>query len=408
MATRPRRVLYVENGIGYGGAIICLRHLVRHLDPTRYTPMVVTGRTGERYRDIANDVPWQHIADRRLDTVGWRAKLDAARWPDAVPGLRTLLSQVIARSDDLGNFLPFFIQFLWTTLRFRPDVIHTNNEPLCNRAAVLVARLLNIPLVAHVRSNLTASRLQRWLYKKPDCYISVSHWVSDALAGLDVPAEKRRVVYDGINLDKLDMQADGNRFRKQFGIPNGAFAVGLVGLLIPWKGQEIFIDAARTLNAEIPDLRMLIVGGTPDECMEYEHELRAAVAREGLQDTVLFTGNISDMPAAYNGLDVVVSASTAPEPLGTVVIECMAMARPLIGPAHGGAAEMADHEETALLFEPGNADALAEAIARMHREPGLRETLGNNARRKALKTFSVETHAHDIQAIYDRILENRR
>jgi hypothetical protein len=54
----PRKVLYVENGIGYGGAIICLRHLVRHLDPARYRAMVVTGRDGPLYADIANDAPW--------------------------------------------------------------------------------------------------------------------------------------------------------------------------------------------------------------------------------------------------------------------------------------------------------------------------------------------------------------
>jgi len=47
------RILYVENGIGYGGAIICLRHLIRNLDRSRFTPMVVTGRTGSQYQEIA-------------------------------------------------------------------------------------------------------------------------------------------------------------------------------------------------------------------------------------------------------------------------------------------------------------------------------------------------------------------
>ena len=65
--SRPRRVLYVENGIGYGGAIICLRHLVRNLDPARYDAMVVTGRGEPLYRDIANETTWKHIPDRRIE-----------------------------------------------------------------------------------------------------------------------------------------------------------------------------------------------------------------------------------------------------------------------------------------------------------------------------------------------------
>jgi glycosyltransferase involved in cell wall biosynthesis len=401
MQRKPQRVLYVENGIGYGGAIICLRHLVKHLDYNRYQPLLITGRTGERYRDIANDVPWKHIPDRHFDTVGWRAKLDAATFPSRIPGLRFVLSQLIARTDDLGNFLPFFIQFLWTAICFRPHIIHTNNEPLCNRAAVLVAKMMRVKLAAHVRSNLEASKLLHWLYTKPDLFLSVSHWVSDALADLDVPEDKRRVIYDGIDLSRLNIHAGGTPFRQQHQIGNDDFAVGLVGLLIPWKGQRIFLEAAKQLHTQIPGLKMVIVGGTPDECSDYEAELRRTVSNEGLQDCVLFTGNINDMPSAYNGLDIVVSASTDPEPLGTMVIECMAMARPLIGPAHGGAAEMADHEETALLFKPGSADDLAESILRLYREPELRQHIATQARQKALLTFAVETHADAVQALYD-------
>ncbi|MCP5006189.1 MAG: glycosyltransferase family 4 protein, partial [Planctomycetes bacterium] len=112
----------------------------------------------------------------------------------------------------------------------------------------------------------------------------------------------------------------------------------------------------------------------------------------------------TDMPVVYNGLDIVVSASTSPEPLGTVVIESMAMARPLIGPNHGGAAEMMDDKETGLLFEPGNAEDLARAILQFSESFKLRKSLGSAAREKALKTFAVTEHVRKIQMVYDTLL----
>lgn len=404
--SKPNKILYVENGIGYGGAIICLRHLVRNLDRSRFEPMVVTGRTGPQYREIADEARWQHIPDRHIDVVGAHRVLDAATWPDRVPGLRLLVNQVLGRLDDVGNFLPFFLRLLWSAWRFDADLIHANNEPLCNRAALLVAKVLRIPAICHVRGNLDGSRMMQWTFRLPDHFTPVSHWVSKGIQEkFGVPEEKITVIYDGLELEKLDTQADGAKFRSSFGVPAEAFTVGLVGLLIPWKGQDIFLDAARLLQSEIPNLKMLIVGGTPDDCIPYEQHLRERVAAENLEDTVIFTGHATDMPVVYNGLDVVVSASTSPEPLGTVVIESMALGRPLIGPNHGGAAEMMEHEKTGLLFEHGHADSLARAIKKFYDQPILRKELGAAAREHALSAFAVKRHVNEIQAVYDRFLK---
>ncbi|MBV1909581.1 MAG: glycosyltransferase, partial [Kangiellaceae bacterium] len=155
----PKRILFVENGIGYGGAIICLRHLVRNLDRSLFTPMVITGRTGPQYREIANEAQWQHIPDRHIDIVGAHTNLDAIGWIDKIPVLRLLTNQILARTDDLLNFLPFFLQLWWTAWRFKADLIHANNEPLCNRAALLVGKMLKIPTVCHVRGDQDGSRL---------------------------------------------------------------------------------------------------------------------------------------------------------------------------------------------------------------------------------------------------------
>ncbi|NOR71170.1 MAG: glycosyltransferase [Methylomarinum sp.] len=400
-----KKILYVENGIGYGGAIICLRHLVRNLDRSLYTPMVITGRTGPQYQEIANEALWKHIPDRHIDIVGAHRKLDPATWPDKILGLRFIINQILARADDLFNFLPFFISLLWTAKQFKADLIHANNEPLCNRAALLVGKILKIPTVCHVRGDQDGSKLMTWAFSLPDHFIPVSHWVADNIQKkLNVPPKKITVIYDGIALDKLHITADGTSFRKQLNIQEDAFSVGLVGLLIPWKGQEIFLDAAKLLKEKIPHLKMIIIGGTPDDCISYEEMLRQRVKDESLEDIVVFTGHISDMPAAYNGVSIVLSASTSPEPLGTVVIESMAMGRPLIGPNHGGAKEMMEHNKTGLLFEAGNATSLADTIYQFYNSKDLREKLGKAAREKALATFAVEDHVKHVQNIYNQLL----
>ncbi len=399
-----RRILYVENGIGYGGAAVCLRHLVRHLDRRRYDPLVVTGRRGGPWEGFAEDAPWRPIRDRWVDVVAMKGRLARAAWPDRLPGLRWLAGQLLARLDDLANFFPLLLGLLATALRFRPHLIHANNEPLCNRAALLVGRLLRLPVVCHVRGQRDAGGSLSLFYRLPDHFLAVSQWVADEIVELGIDPGQVEVVYDGIELEQMDQGADGAAFRRDHGLPADAFVVGLVGLLIPWKGQGVLLDAAPAILAAIPEAHLVLAGGTPEECTAYEAELRDRVRQEGVEGRVHFLGHVTDMAALYNGLDVVLSCSTSPEPLGTVVIEAMAMGRPLVGPAHGGAAEMVEADRSGLLVPPGDADALAAAIVRLHDDPAEAARLGAAARARALALFAVETHVRRVTAAYDRLL----
>ncbi|TPQ28637.1 glycosyltransferase family 4 protein [Methylomonas koyamae] len=405
-AVKPKRILFVENGIGYGGAVICLRHLVRCLDRSQFYPIVVTGRATAQYQEIASEAVWKHIKDRHFDITAWRALVKRKPVFASNRYLRFIATQIIARADDLLNFMPFFLQLLWIAWKFEADLIHANNDPVCNRAALLAAKILHKPCVCHVRENPSYSKLAGYLYKIPDHFVSVSNWVADRMTSeLMVAREKITVVYDGIELQKLDLKADGNTFRKQFDIHTNDFVVGLVGLLIPWKGQELFLDAAKELSDKIPNLKMVIIGGTPEECSNYEEMLKNRVNNENLKNFVIFTGHIGQMESVYNGLNVVVSASTAPEPLGTVVIESMAMGRPLIGPNHGGGAEMLDNGETGLLFSAGDSESFRNAVLELYQKPDLAERLGENAQEKAIKLFSIKTHTTSIESIYFKLLK---
>ncbi|ANE55601.1 MULTISPECIES: glycosyltransferase family 4 protein [Methylomonas] len=402
---KPKRILFVENGIGYGGAIICLRHLARNLDREFFLPMVITGRTGPQYEEIAQDALWKHIPDRHFDAVAWRNKLKTATSLNKIPAFNFIANQIIARADDIFNFLPFFISLLWTAWRFKADLVHANNDPVCNRAALLVAKTLGIPSICHIRSNPVPFKAAKIFYQLPDFFIPVSNWVAERMRELlGIPDAKMQVVYDGINLDQLDLNADGRLFRQKYHIPEDAYVVGLVGLLIPWKGQDLFIDAAKILKEQIPNLKMPIIGGTPDDCIEYENRLRERVTTEDLENIIVFTGHTDKMEAVYNGLDIVVSASTDPEPLGTVVIESMAMGRPVVGPNHGGAAEMLEERTTGLLFKAKDHRDFCDAVLRVFNDNSLADQLGKNAKQKAFEMFAIKSHTKKVQMIYREIL----
>ena len=401
---RKKRILYVENGIGYGGAIICLRHLVRNLDRSQFEPYMVTGRSGEDYRQIEGETAWKHIPDRYLEINQYKDILDKNTILRKIPGARRLVHQLMGRADDIINFLPFFLRFLKLVKNLKPDLIHVNNEPLCNRAAILSGKLMKIPVVCHVRGGQKGSAMMKWLYRMPDHFIPVSHWISKSIGNLGVPKSKRTVIYDGISFDNLNFNADGMPFRDKYKISRDDFTVGLIGMLIPWKGQRDFIDATNILKDKIPNLKMMIIGGTPDEFKSYEEELRKRVKDEKLEKTVIFTGHQTDMETVYNALDIAVSASSSPEPLGTMVIETMVMGRPLIAPAHGGGAEMTEHGKTGLLFKPGEGRDLADSILKFYNHPDLRYKYGKAAKEKALETFSVKTHVTHVQSVYGEIL----
>lgn len=404
MPTSRKRILYVENGIGYGGAIICLRHLVRNLDKNKYEAMVITGRNGPQYQEIAQEAKWKCIPDRRIDISNLRNRLDKGSLTIKSPNLAKVLSQLLSRFDDIVNFLPSLIGTLVVARRFKPALIHANNEPLCNRAALLAGKILGIPVISHVRGDQQGSRMMQLLYQIPTYFIAVSRWISEGIGKTGIPPERRTFIYDGIELENLNLHADGISFRDRHQIPREAFVVGLVGLLIPWKGQRLFLEAVRTLIGDIPELVPVIVGGTPEECISYEAELKQLAADDVFQGRVIFTGHVKDMAEVYNGLDVVVSASTQPEPLGTMIIECLAMGRPLVAPNHGGAIEMVDHGTTGLLFAPGDSGALAEQIRWYYQHPSSIPTFSHAARAKALTTFSISEHIRHVQAVYEQIL----
>lgn len=124
----------------------------------------------------------------------------------------------------------------------------------------------------------------------------------------------------------------------------------------------------------------------------------------GCADRVGFTGFQSDMPSVMQALDIVVHASTEPEPFGLVLIEAMAAGRPLITSALGGASEIVTAGETALVHQAGDTSALESALLQLAQNPELRQRLADAGRRRA-EAYDVRLFAQRFCDVYDRTLQ---
>jgi glycosyltransferase involved in cell wall biosynthesis len=169
--------------------------------------------------------------------------------------------------------------------------------------------------------------------------------------------------------------------------------VGLVATYATWMGHDVVHDAARRVVQSCPDspARFYVVGGPIYRTAGSQWDRQQLLDRAAdlvAQHRVGFIGFQDDTAPVYRGLDVVVHASTRPEPFGLTIAEAMACGRAVVVARAGGAAELFDHGRDALGVPPGDVAALAEALSALLSDGALRARLGAEARRTAVERFS--------------------
>jgi glycosyltransferase involved in cell wall biosynthesis len=150
-------------------------------------------------------------------------------------------------------------------------------------------------------------------------------------------------------------------------------------------------------------LQFWIIGGavyeTPGSQFT-EAELRDLAVQLDIEKQVSFKGFQSDVPALLHQLDIVVHASTQPEPFGMTIIEAMACAKPVIVAAAGGACELIADAEDALGFKIGDAAALATAMITLIHQPQLRAALASRARQTVVSRFAQPRLGQEVLVLY--------
>lgn len=212
------------------------------------------------------------------------------------------------------------------------------------------------------------------------------------------PRRRQWLVHPGASLDAFDPSKlpAPREARAKLGLPGDGPLVGMVGRLQRWKGMHVFIAAMAQVHAARPDARAVIVGAPHETEPRHADELRAQAHALGLDGVVTFAGFQANVAEWMQAMDIFVHASDR-EPFGIVVIEAMALGKPVIAGAAGGPAEIVTDGEDGLLVPYGDERSLARAIMRYLDDHALAARLGAAARVRAA-VFDDRTYAANVIA----------
>ncbi len=176
-----------------------------------------------------------------------------------------------------------------------------------------------------------------------------------------------------------------------------------MGRLVAWKGQHVLIEALARLAPDRPRLRALIVGDAGSSDQGYAQELKDLARALGVEDRVILTGFRDDIASLLHGVDVLVHTSTLPEPFGRVIIEGMAAGAPVVGANAGAVPEIIQDGVNGLLTPPGDAWALAQAIARILDHPDDAQAMRQAARQAIETRFTTARYVSGVEHVYEVI-----
>ncbi len=212
------------------------------------------------------------------------------------------------------------------------------------------------------------------------------------------PARRQSLVYPGASLDAFDASCmpPPPVVRARLGLPAEGPLIGMAGRLQRWKGMHLFIAAVAQVRASHPDVHAVIVGGAHETEPQYGAELRAQAHALGLDSAITFAGFQPNVAEWVQAMDVFAHASDR-EPFGIVVVEAMALGKPVVASAAGGPAEIITDGENGLLTPYGDIGSLARAIARYLDDRAFASRMGAAARVRAAD-FDDRTFAANIIA----------
>jgi glycosyltransferase involved in cell wall biosynthesis len=293
----------------------------------------------------------------------------------------------------------------------RITVLHATDRPRDAVACAFLARLTGARSVIHVHVKCAdwMSRSVRKAMRTVDALVGVSQFVARSLVDNGYEARRTHAVLNAIDPSAWDYRLDPRPVRHALGIPITAPVIACAGRLFRGKGQDDVIRAVARIQAEVPDLRLLVIGGDDRLVMQtsFTEELRALARDLGVADKVIFTGHRADMPALLAACDVFALPSYQ-EPFGLVYLEAMAMKKPVVALNDGGTPEVVEHGRSGLLTPPGDLFALAEHLLVLLRDPELRSRMGEYGRRQVEARFTPQRMANDAAQVYAALTQSAR
>jgi glycosyltransferase involved in cell wall biosynthesis len=403
------RIAYLSVSDQLGGSEIALVEMIRGLRRQRpsWRPLVILPGRGpllDRVRQAGGDAVVLPLPSS-LARIGEAAGADAG-WPllaRAALGLR--LAAVAAA-------MPGYQRRLANLIRTnRVDLLHTNGL----KAHVLGARAAGrTPIVWHMHEYIARRPVTRRLLARHAARCSMvltnSRSVADDVRGVLGEGVPVRIVRNAVDIDAFSptgAAADLDRLAG-FPAPSGPVVrIGLVATFGRWKGHEVFVRALAALPPGLT-VRGYVIGAPLYDTTGSqwaEAELRELVRRAGADGRVGLTGYV---PASHamRALDIVVHASTQPEPFGLVIAEAMASGRALVTSALGGAAELVEPGVDAETHAAGDPASLARVLAKLVTDPTHRAALAARAQAAARTRFDPDRFAAALVGVYETLVRS--
>jgi glycosyltransferase involved in cell wall biosynthesis len=378
--TRPLRscVLFHE-GVRQGAGVAVERVLpgLRRRGWAPYAWFPYKGAIQETIEPLV-DASRFHQGYFAFSLSGWRRSPGVARRLAGLPGyfraLRSMLADV------------------------RPDIVHANT--LLSLPEATVAHRMGLPVVLHMHElpepGMKTDLTLRSVAAVADVVITVADAVQELFAPYAGPTTAVRV-YNGLPDEAF---AD-----PKVAQTSGRLLVGTIGGATFRKGVDLFLDAARDVVADCPDVDFLHVGPEPWEWAGFAQAIAARV--DGFPQGRLTMAGVRPAAQPLRSMDIFVMASRQ-EPFALASLEAMAAGVPIIATSVGGLPEQIEHLVSGIIVPPDDHRAIALWIRRLRHDPALRIKLGEGGRARAKALFPLERQCAGIDAAYRQAIALHR
>lgn len=397
-----RRIVYCEGNLDgtIGGSYFSLLFLVAGLNREQFEPIVVFRRTNalmEKFQDAGVEV----VVFPPPEPVRLGLPRDTSRLP-------IWLRPIVVVRQGI-NFLRVFawdgLKLAWWLRKKRVDLVHLNNSVTRTHSWMLAAKFLGIPCITHERGmNTRYSSISLYFAPRLAKVVCISRAVRDNLLHHGVTKDNLVVIYNGIDPDQYRPTLTSSEVRRQLGIAPDAPVVGMVGNIRAWKGQEVVVRAIGDLREKYPGLACLLVGTATESDSGFLEHLQKLAIRLNVADNLIWTGYQREAGNFTNAMDVVIHASTDPEPFGRVIIEAMALGKPVVGAAAGAVPEILNEPECGLTFPPGDHRVLASMVDRLLKDKALARRMGDAGKQRVKYEFHVSANIERTERVYREVL----
>jgi glycosyltransferase involved in cell wall biosynthesis len=294
-------------------------------------------------------------------------------------------------------------------------IVHTHNSK-AGFVGRLAARIAGVPVVIHTVHGfafhdqepwwrqLLFRNLERLASHMCDKMIFISQPLVDwALREKIVRQDKIVKIYSGIDLDQFRPVTEDEkiRIRKKWNIGHDDAVIGIVSKLWEGKGHEVLIQAFKEIKKEVKGARLVIVGEGP-----LEGRLHDLADKLGLTESVLFTGFQMDVSEIIASFDIAVLPSFF-EGMGRVLLEAMAMEKPVVASRVGGIPDLIKDKINGFLTIPGDVEGITDALKKLLNDKRLAIKMGKEGRKRVTDRFSADVMVRSINNIYIECLERK-